>query len=425
MPENKTPEIRFKEYAHEWQTIKFDKAFTNIPNNTLSRAELNYDSGLAKNIHYGDVLINFGEVLDISKEKIPFVSNDNIVNKLKASNLQDGDIVIADAAEDETVGKCTELVYVGDDTVLSGLHTIPVRPTQEFASKYLGYYMNSPAYHNQLLRLMQGTKVLSISKTAIKDTSILYPVDANEQSQIGNYFQSIDNLISLHQKKHNKLTIFKKAMLEKMFPKAGADKPEIRFMGFERAWVRKKLGDLSDSFEYGLNAAATKYDGINKYIRITDINEDTNAFDSYDLTSPNTNLDLAENYKLELGDILFARTGASVGKTYIYKEADGLVYYAGFLIRARIKPEIDTEFIFQSTLTEAYKKFIKLTSQRSGQPGVNAQEYSDYTLLIPTIDEQNKIGKYFRNLDNLITIHQKELAKLRNIKTACLEKMFV
>ncbi len=138
------------------------------------------------------------------------------------------------------------------------------------------------------------------------------------------------------------------------------------------------MGELSDSFEYGLNAAATEYDGENKYIRITDIDDVSRRFVETDLTSPQIDLSNAGNYKLKIGDILFARTGASVGKSYIYNESDGLVYYAGFLIRTRIKPEYDAEFVFQSTLTSKYNDYIRINSQRSGQPGVNAQEYAEF-----------------------------------------------
>ena len=168
------------------------------------------------------------------------------------------------------------------------------------------------------------------------------------------------------------------------------------------------MGELSDSFEYGLNAAATEYDGKNKYIRITDIDDESRRFVKTDLTSPEIDLSNAENYKLKIGDILFARTGASVGKSYIYNESDGLVYYAGFLIRTRIKPEYNAEFVFQSTLTGQYNDYIRINSQRSGQPGVNAQEYAEFSFLIPELDEQYKIGTLFENLDNLITLHRRE-----------------
>ena len=167
------------------------------------------------------------------------------------------------------------------------------------------------------------------------------------------------------------------------------------------------MGEISSSFEYGLNAAAKEYDGENKYIRITDIDDDSREFKQEDITSPDIDLSSAENYRLSEGDILFARTGASVGKSYIYKVSDGLVYYAGFLIRARIKSEYNAEFVFQNTLSGDYEKFIKVTSMRSGQPGVNAQEYSKYQIMVPSKPEQDKISDSFRSLDNLITLHRR------------------
>ena len=201
-------------------------------------------------------------------------------------------------------------------------------------------------------------------------------------------------------------------------------KPAIRFKGFTDDWEQRKVGELSSSFEYGLNVAAKEYDGENKYIRITDIDDDSREFKQEDITSPDIDLSSAENYRLSEGDILFARTGASVGKSYIYKASDGLVYYAGFLIRARIKPEYNSGFVFQNTLTGDYEKFIKVTSMRSGQPGVNAQEYSQYQIIVPSKPEQDKISDCLRNLDHLITLHQRKYDSLVNVKKAMLEKMF-
>lgn len=200
--------------------------------------------------------------------------------------------------------------------------------------------------------------------------------------------------------------------------------PKIRFPGFTEPWEQRKLGELSNSFEYGLNAAATEFDGKNKYIRITDINDESRDFMDDDLTSPDIDLSNADKYKLSRGDILFARTGASVGKTYIYKECDGLVYYAGFLIRAKIREEYNPGFIFQNTLTKDYEKYISITSQRSGQPGVNAQEYSEYKIMVPNRAEQDKISAYFRSIDNLITLHQRKLNHLKDKKKGLLQKMF-
>ena len=203
-----------------------------------------------------------------------------------------------------------------------------------------------------------------------------------------------------------------------------ANIPKIRFKGFTEDWEQRKLGEICTSFEYGLNAAAKDYDGENKYIRITDIDDVTRTYLQNDITTPDFPLESADNYLLQEGDIVFARTGASVGKSYIYKEKDGKMYYAGFLIRARIKADYNAEFVFQNTLTSEYEKYIRITSQRSGQPGVNAQEYAEYELLTPKIEEQIQIGDFLRSLDNLITLHQRKCDELSELKKFMLQKMF-
>ena len=189
-------------------------------------------------------------------------------------------------------------------------------------------------------------------------------------------------------------------------------------------WEQRKLSSIAASFDYGLNAAATEYDGKNKYLRITDIDDATHEFLKSDLTTPLADLAMSADYLLEEGDLLFARTGASVGKTYLYRQYDGTVYFAGFLIRARIEESADPEFVYQTTLTDAYKKFVAITSQRSGQPGVNAQEYADYQLMLPSRTEQQQIGMTLRSLDNLITLHQRKYDKLCTVKKSMLDKMF-
>ena len=179
-----------------------------------------------------------------------------------------------------------------------------------------------------------------------------------------------------------------------------AFKPQYKCINYTPAWEQRKLGDVASSFDYGLNAAATEYDGQNKYLRITDIDDETHEFSKSDLTTPLADLAMSADYLLKEGDLLFARTGASVGKTYLYRQFDGMVYFAGFLIRARIGEGADPEFAYQATLTDAYKKYVAITSQRSGQPGVNAQEYADYQLMLPSKTEQQQIGMTLRSLDD-------------------------
>lgn len=212
------PEIRFQGFTDAWEQRKLGEMLVSLQNNTFSRADLSNEKGVAKNVHYGDVLIKFGEVLDVSKEQLPMITDEKVLTKYKASFLKNGDVIVADTAEDITVGKCSEIAGLNDEVVLSGLHTIPYRPVEKFATGYLGYYLNSRAYHNQLIPLMQGIKVTSISKSAMQDTDIVYPKLLKEQAMIGNYFQSIDHLITLHQRKCDELKKVKKFMLQNMFP---------------------------------------------------------------------------------------------------------------------------------------------------------------------------------------------------------------
>ena len=174
------------------------------------------------------------------------------------------------------------------------------------------------------------------------------------------------------------------------------------------AWEQRKLGDVCTDFQYGLNVAATNFDGTNKYLRITDIDDDTHVFSTDDLSSPAADLNSAHDYLMREGEIVFARTGASVGKTYIYKKIDGKVYFAGFLIRAKVEKGYNPDFVFQNTLTDNYKRFVAITSQRSGQPGINAQEYGTFEFMIPALDEQEKISGVLCSIDSLITLHQRK-----------------
>lgn len=195
------PKIRFAGFTDLWEQRKLGDVFVSLQNNTLSRAELSDEQGTALNVHYGDILVKFGEYLDVKKEVLPMIADSTIATKYKASYLQNGDVIVADTAEDETVGKCSEIAGLTEEIAVSGLHTIPYRPLIKFAAGYLGYYMNSTSYHDQLLPLMQGIKVTSISKSAMQNTEIHYPESEAEQQEIGNFFRNLDHLISLHQRK--------------------------------------------------------------------------------------------------------------------------------------------------------------------------------------------------------------------------------
>lgn len=201
--------------------------------------------------------------------------------------------------------------------------------------------------------------------------------------------------------------------------------PQIQFSSSSEGWNISSYNEIGENFKYGLSVPAIPYDGENKYLRITDIDDDTRIFDMKNLSSPGTDLSLANEYILTEGDITFARTGASVGKSYLYDAKDGKIYFAGFLIKIGIKKNVCASFIFQNSLTNNFKRYINLVSQRSGQPGINIKELQAYKLYIPkTLEEQQKIASYFKSLDSLIQVTSKKLASLKQIKAASLQSMF-
>ena len=188
--------------------------------------------------------------------------------------------------------------------------------------------------------------------------------------------------------------------------------PNLRFPEFQEEWEKTKFGDIATGFDYGMNAAAKNYDGVNKYIRITDIDEASSTYTDKDIVSPDGIL--TDNYLVNNRDILLARTGASTGKSYLYKKTDGKLYYAGFLIRANVTTH-DPYFVFSQLHTHRYWRWVSIMSARSGQPGINSQEYSSFPIYITSIEEENKIAKLLSLLDKRIATQNKIIDKLQSL----------
>ncbi len=167
-----------------------------------------------------------------------------------------------------------------------------------------------------------------------------------------------------------------------------------------------------------MNAAAKNYDGVNKYIRITDIDEASSTYTDKDIVSPDGVL--TDNYLVNNRDILLARTGASTGKSYLYKKSDGKLYYAGFLIRANVTTH-DPYFVFSQLHTHRYWRWVSIMSARSGQPGINSQEYSSFPIYTTSIEEESKIAKLLSLLDERIATQNKIIEDLKKLKSAIIE----
>ena len=188
--------------------------------------------------------------------------------------------------------------------------------------------------------------------------------------------------------------------------------PHLRFPEFSGEWKMATFGDIAKGFDYGMNAAAKSFDGNNKYIRITDIDEVSSQYLYDDVVSPDGELE--DRYLVKENDILLARTGASTGKSYLYRNSDGKLYFAGFLIRANIYKH-NSYFVFSQLHTLRYKKWISVMSARSGQPGINSQEYASFPVYTTSLQEEDKIATFLKLLDERIITQNKIIEKLQSL----------
>ena len=387
--------MRFPLFTSVWQRNRFGDLLILLKNSTLSRSELNYNNGQIKNIHYGDILIKFNDFILSDSKLIPFINNENIPNNYSKLLLKNGDIIIADTAEDNTVGKATEIIFNDESLIISGLHTIPCRPIKNtFASKYLGYYLNSPSFHNQLLPLIQGIKVSSIAKSQIVDTQIAYP-DIKEQQKISNFLSLIDQRIITQSK-----------IIEDLEYQINAIRGTI-FSSLQCRWI--KLCDLiqsktlqlnrgniipkhqkNDIYKYPVYSSSTQKDGLMGY-------SDYYMFDQELIT-----------WSIDGGGNVFYRGKHKFCVTNV----------CGIL-------KIDTNkysYRFVAEVLKFQHSKLIFDYQAKAHPSVIEKLYS-----LPNIDIkiQNKYSNLFKSLYKKLEIEQKYLEKLKEQKKYLLSNMFI
>ena len=392
MKETKFKNTEIGKIPEEWKICNFGDIFTFFSNNTLSRDMLG-ERGNMHNVHYGDVLIKYGSTLDVEKESIPSIKEEYCYKS--TNKIEDGDVIIADTAEDETVGKACEILNVGSRYIVSGLHTIWVRPKGNlFAAKYLGYAMNGTTYHNQLLPLIQGTKVSSISKAAIKDTCIIVP-PIDEQHSIASALTSIDNLISSLGKLIEKKKNIKQGAMQQLLT------GKTRLKGFSEPWVEKKLGEVCS---------------VKRGVRVVKRNLTTDGL--YPVYQ-NTNIPLgySNQYNVE-ANTPFVIIGGSAGQVGICRER----YWAAD----------DCAFFACHDIYKEYLYYVLLLNQRNilhnvrtgTIPRLDRTFLSGMLVYISSnIAEQQAIATILTKMDDEITTLEAKKAKYEAIKQGMMQQL--
>lgn len=302
-------------------------------------------------------------------------------------------------------------------------HRFPMyKPKKELTSlEFILYFFKTQRGNKLLIDASPGgagrNKTLGQKEFGLQK---LYVPEYSEQKKIGSFFSKLDEKILTEEKKLGLLQKQKKGYMQKIFNQ------ELRFKDENEnnylAWKETTLKRVATSLGYGMGASAKEFDGVNQYIRITDIDEQLRTYISSGRVSPDSVLD--DQYLVTDRDILFARTGASTGKSYRYRQSDGKMYFAGFLIRLRVKTNINVDFIYYQTLTEQYNQWVKIMSVRSGQPGINAKEFGTYSFKIPEYNEQQKIADFLSMLDLKIAQLSQKVKLLKDQKDGLMQQMF-
>ena len=404
-----TPAIRFKGFTDTWEQRKLG--------NVANYRRGSFPQPYGKSEWYdGDGAMPFVQVADVSDE-MNLVEN----TKQKISMLAQPMSVFAGkntvlVTLQGSIGRVAITQYGAfvDRTVL-----IFEKYKEKIDTTFWAYIVKQKFIDEA--RKAPGGTIKTITKEALSDFDLSIP-NYKEQQQIGTFFKQLDNLITLHQRKYDKLTNVKKSMLEKMFPKNGSNVPEIRFKGFTEAWEQRKLCDVVKEITRNdpeSEAPIMMITANNGFIEQSERYAFNNAGESLKKYILLKKGELAYNHgasKLRPYGSCFALTTAENARIpFVYHCFSAENQNAEFMSIELNGAEIENQL----------RKIVSSGARMDGLLNISFDEYTSVSVLLPGIEEQDCIADFFRQLDNLITLHQRELEKLKNLKKACLEKMFV
>ena len=409
----KKPALRFKGFTDPWEQRKLGDAFERVV-----RKNTNNESRLPLTISAQDGLV----------DQITYFNNR--VASRDVSNyylVYNGEFAYNKSTSDGYPFGAVKRLDWYEKGVLSTLYIVfALKHPEKDDSDFMTVFYDTDRWHRGVAeRAAEGARnhgLLNISADDFFDIDTTMPEDKAEQEKIGRLLKKLDTLITLHQRKYEKLVNIKKSMLDKMFPKNGASVPEIRFKGFTDPWEQRKLGDVADIVGGGTPSTNNPnyWDGDIDWYAPAEIAGQI-YFDSSQRKITEQGYENSSAKMLPPGTVLFT-SRAGIGKTAILSKKG--CTNQGFQSIVPHNDELDSYFVFSRT--DELKQYGELVGAGSTFVEVSGKQMAAMNLKMPTtIEEQQTIGRFFKRLDTLITLHQRKLEKLQNIKKSCLEKMFV
>ena len=398
----KVPEIRFSGFTDPWEQRKLG----DVGSVSMCRRIFKEQTS-----EIGD--IPFYKIGTFGGEPDAFISKDLFEEyKFKYPYPKRGDILISASG---SIGRIVE--FTGENEYFQDSNIVWLNHNKQLNNSFLKYFYSVVKWSG-----IEGSTIKRLYNEIILNTTIAFP-SVKEQEILGRYFTNLDNLITLHQRKLEKLKTFKKAMLDKMFPKNGELVPEIRFSGFTDPWEQRKVLEVTKFHKQGFYTTE-EYGNDKKYylLRGTDLTE--NKLILNDTPKINATEKDFQAFKTEVGDFLIVRSG-TVG-TYGIVYDDIKAIFGSYLINFRFnKEQVCNEFFGYFYQSELFKKQLNQIIQRSANTNINAENIKSTSIMLPSLDEQKEISDYLIYIDRLITLHQRKLEKLQNIKKSMLNKMFI
>ena len=406
------PRIRFKGFTEDWEQRKLGDIATFSKGNGYSKSDLGSS---------GDPIILYGRLYTNYETTI---SNVDTFVELKDKSIisQGGEVIVP--ASGETAEDISRASVVKNQGIIIGGDLNVIKANYLLDPTFLALTISNGEQQKELSKRAQGKSVVHLHNSDLQEVNLTFPL-LNEQKEISTLFEKMDNIITLHQRKLEKLKLAKKALLQKLFPKNGSQFPEIRFKGFTDAWEQRKLIDIAKTFIGLVTTMTENYrDSGTLLIRNSDIKEGQFVFSENPIHLDEEFAEKNKTRRLQIGDVVTVHTG-DIGTSAVIEEKEaGAIGFATISTRTD-KSILNPYFLATYFNTEKHKCYANSVSTGDGRSNYNIKDFNKLVISVPTLDEQERISVLINDMNTIITLHQRKLDKLQDMKKGLLQKMFV